>query len=107
MRLLPIVVVCALFAGCSGGDGDRAKRSGSAAPPLLVAHEERDFAPGALTSGDVVRCRADGLIAEVVVEQPRWRAFKRTTRAWEKDSSSAQLSLAYRAGGRIIASCSQ
>ena len=66
MRLVPIVVVCALLAGCSGGDDDdSANRSGAAAPPLLVADEERDFAPGTLASGDVVTCGADGLVADL------------------------------------------
>ncbi|HWN23170.1 MAG TPA: hypothetical protein VNP93_14435 [Gaiellaceae bacterium] len=107
MRLVLIVLVCGLLVGCSGDGDDSAARRDVPAPPTLTDAEERDFAAGVLEPGDVVRCRAGGLLAEVVVEEPRTRAFKQTTHAWEKDGSKAQLSLDFRSSGRIVASCSQ
>jgi hypothetical protein len=107
MRLVPIVVVCALLAGCSGGDDDGpADRSGAAAPPLLIADEERAFAPGTLAFGDVVACGADGLVARISVPAPRKRSFVTSTNAWTKDGFRASIRLDVRPSGRIVATCS-
>jgi hypothetical protein len=79
MRLVPIVV-CALLAGCSGGDSDDAgARRDRPTPFLLAADEERNFAPGRLASGDVVTCRIDGLAARIAVPEPRQRSFMTST----------------------------
>ncbi len=107
MRVVPIVVVCALLVGCSGGDDDdSANRSGSVVPPLLVADEEREFAPGTLASGGVVTCGADGLVARISVPAPRKRSFVTATHAWTKDGSRASIKLDVRPSGRIVATCS-
>ena len=107
MRLVPIMVVCAVLAGCSAGEGDDAgARHDRPAPFLLTADEERDFAPGRLASGDVVTCRIDGLAARIVVPEPRRRSFTTSTVAWTKDGSRASIRLDVRPSGRVVARCS-
>ncbi len=107
MRLVPIVVVCVLLAGCSVGDGDDAgARPEQPAPFQLTADEERDFASGRLASGDVVTCRIDGLAARIAVPEPRRRSFTTSTVAWTKDGSRASIRLDVRPSGRIVARCS-
>ncbi len=102
-----VVLACVLLAGCDVGGADEAETAAREPdPPTLAPGEERDFGAGVLEPGDVVRCRAGGLVAEAVVEAPRSRVSKQTTHAWLKDGSSASLSLDVRPTGRVIAVCS-
>ena len=103
MRLVPVLLVSALLAGCGGGEDDSAARRDM---PALTAEEERDFAPGRLASGNVVTCRVDGLAARIAVPKPQKRGFVTSTVAWTKGGSRASIRLDVRPTGRIVATCS-
>ena len=107
MRSLTVVLACVVLAGCDvgGGDEDAAPQS-TRDVRTLSGGEQRDFGAGVLAVGDVVRCRAGGLVAEVKLERPRGRAFTQRADAWLKDGSSASLELDVRPTGRVIAVCS-
>ncbi len=109
MRWPPIVLACALLAGCDLGGGDPASPAAERpAAPELAAGEERVFGAGVLAVGDLVRCRAGGIVAETRLQTrpTRMRAFKQTAHAFQKDGSTATLSLDVRPTGRVVATCS-
>ncbi len=107
MRWPTIVLACVLLAGCAVGGADEAATPPiEPEPPTLAEGEERDFAAGVLAVGDVVRCRAGGLLVEAKLEALRKWGSKQTTHAWEKDGSTASLALDVRPTGRVLAVCS-